>query len=287
MAHPASADAPPVQDIESILCAFHYYRWDLDKDFLGGLILALGGYRALTQTASQADIIMHTRTFYFAHVRGQTVPYGVYRAWLRSQFLSGQQPRIWEWTLLESLCAHRDKLAATHAGVSTGAAGAPPPPPPSQPQQQAAAAAAQKETWMRQLLNAAGPLDVVDVTFTIADSAAAPDWMKAAPKSELYVDRAMAADGDDEGDPDPAQVPYPERFAAIIKAVQSGEPVEGIEQIPDIVARNPTTKPVGSMERPRKPWEKVQPAKVGTLEQGQHGLDVPLDQSFPHQDETG
>lgn len=256
MAEVTCSEAPPVQDSESILSAFHNYRWDLDKDFLvrkyslclisaylclntkpltllctkGGLVLALGGYHALAQTTSQADIIMHTRTFYFARIKGLTVPYAAYRAWLRSQFLSGQQPRIWEWTLLESLCAHRDKLAAARAGASQA-------PPPSQ--SQAAAAAQQKEAWMRQLLNVSGPLDD-DINGTTATTyAAAPDWMKTAPKSELYIDRPTTADGEE--DQDPAQVPYPELFAAIVKAVQSGEPVEGIEQIPDIIARNPVS----------------------------------------------
>ncbi|KAF3765865.1 hypothetical protein M406DRAFT_242511, partial [Cryphonectria parasitica EP155] len=211
-------------DGESTLRSFHDYRWDLDKDFLGGLVLALGGHHALAMKASQADIIMHSRIFYFARISGLTVAYATYRAWLREQYLAGQQPRIWEQLL----------------GSETGAGAA-------------------------------------------HEDPSAPDWMRAAPKGELYVERPSAANEDDE---ESDHVPYPEKFAAIIQAVQSGEPVEGIIQIPDVVARNPTTTPFGSMQRPRKPWEKDQPVADGTSEARGHGLEGALDQSFPEQEET-
>lgn len=68
------------------------------------------------------------------------------------------------------------------------------------------------------------------------DDSSAPAWMAAAPKSELYVERRIAANGDDGSSP-----AYPELFAQIIKAIQTGEPVEGIVEIPDIVARNPVS----------------------------------------------
>lgn len=243
MANASASEPWPAQNGDSMFRAFHDYRWDLDKDFLvsrrnppsqlavihshtsqlkGGLVLALGGYHALAQTASQADIIMHSRIFYFARIRGVTVPYGAYREWLRNQYVSGQQPRIWEWTLLEALCGHRDRLASRTASAAPGGG------------QAVEVAAAEKETWMRQLLDAGA------VNGGAHDDPSAPDWMRAAPKSELCVDRPVAAD-DEEGEP--GQVPYPEKFAAIIKAVQSGEPVEGIVQIPDIVARNPVNLP--------------------------------------------
>lgn len=67
---------------------------------------------------------------------------------------------------------------------------------------------------------------------------AGPAWMAAAPIGELYVDKhTIATDDNSLG-----QVPYPEQFAAIIKAVQSGEQIEGIVEIPDIVTRNPVRR---------------------------------------------
>lgn len=220
---------------------------------------------------------MHSRIFYYARIRGVTIPYTPYRAWLRTQ-LSAQQPppRIWEWDLLQAMCNHRDRIA-----------GGPPADEATQ-----AAAAAEKDAWLARLLDDGG-------------DAAKPAWMAAAPRVELYVDRD--ANGGDGGE----QVPYPERFAAIIKAVQTGQPVEGIVEVPDIVARNPvslsapaglvlssrpqgpmltsgqTTAPFGKLKRPRKPWEKDQHATDGVADAERAvGWDGnPLDESFPDPDE--
>lgn len=180
-------------------------------------MLALGGYRALSQTVSQADIIMHSRIFYYARIRGVTIPYSPYRDWLRAQLAkSPEATRLWEWDLLQALCNHRDRIAGA----------------PSDQAHATATATAEKETWIRQLLDGRPP--------AAADGhdhdTSKPAWMAAAPSSELYVDRQEST-GDEAGAN--GQVPYPERFAAIIKAVQTGEPVEGIVEIPDIVARNP------------------------------------------------
>lgn len=184
----------------------------------GGLVLALGGYHALAQTASQADIIMHSRLFYYARVRGVTVSYAGYRQWLRIQYLAHPDTtRIWEWHLLRAICNHRDRLVAASNPSSTTA------------QADEAAAAEQKE-WMRDLLQTGPP------PAHTPSSAVTPAWMAAAPRGDLYVDRQITADTDNVSS---EQVPYPEQFAAIIKAVQSGKQIEGIVEIPDTVARNP------------------------------------------------
>lgn len=262
----ASASASPQGD-DYVFRSFQEYRWDLDKDFLGGLVLALGGYHALAQTASQADIVMHSRIFYFARISGTTIPYAGYRDWLRAGYLAGHQPRLWEWDLLEALCNHRDRLAST--GDAAG---------------RRDEAAAEKARWVRALLDAdaaprarSGSVDGGAGAGGADEST--PSWMAAAPKSQLYVDRTLAASDSDGDESSPA---YPERFAAIIKAVQTGEPVEGIVEIPDIVARNPTTTPFGSMARPPKPWEKARPEGGTELTAGgEHGLVAQVDQKFP------
>ncbi|ROW12891.1 hypothetical protein VPNG_04711 [Cytospora leucostoma] len=235
MAEPSSEDVPaPVQDPDAAYQAFHEYRWDLDKDFLGGLVLALGGYHALAQTASQADIVMHSRIFYYARISGITIPYTGYRQWLVGfhqaqaqasyQQQQEQQPQVWEWDLLEALCNHRDRLTSAQ---------------PSSVAQRRDEAAAEKARWMRELLSISAPHGQPDGHGAGGEAsngqhASTPGWMAAAPKGELYVDRRVAASDDDASSP-----AYPERFAQIIRAVQTGEPVEGIVEIPDIVARNP------------------------------------------------
>ncbi|KAK7747983.1 hypothetical protein SLS53_001235 [Cytospora paraplurivora] len=229
MAEPSSEDVPaPVQDPDAAYQAFHEYRWDLDKDFLGGLVLALGGYHSLAQTAPQADIVMHSRIFYYARISGITIPYTGYRQWLVGVHqVSQEQPRVWEWDLLEALCDHRDRLTSAQ---------------PSSVAQRRDEAAAEKARWMRELLSVSAPgaqpghLDAGDGVSN-GRHVSTPGWMAAAPKGELYVDRRVAANDDDASSP-----AYPERFAQIIRAVQTGEPVEGIVEIPDIVARNPSLR---------------------------------------------
>ncbi|KUI74022.1 hypothetical protein VM1G_09284 [Cytospora mali] len=270
MAEPSSADIPAsVEDPVATYQAFHEYRWDLDKDFLGGLVLALGGYHALAQTASQADIVMHSRIFYYGRISGITVPYAGYRQWLRECHQVGQQPRIWEWDLLEALCSHRDKLTSAHS---------------SSVAQRREGAAAEKARWMREFLTVLTPQAQPDPNMgseaSDGKNVSTPAWMAAAPKSELYVDRRIAANDDDGSSP-----AYPERFAQIIRAVQTGEPVEGIVEIPDLVARNPTTTPIGKMARPLKPWEKAHPGVGIAPDDGGNGLEVHLDPVFPDQEE--
>lgn len=269
MAEPILPDpSASAQSNDAAFEAFHQHRWDLDKDFLvghltfsltywlphwphvptryrtlplsylqeeerkekltdhkkGGLVLALGGYHALSRTASQADIVMHSRIFYYARVRGgASIPHAPYRAWLRRQLLAGRNPRIWEWDLLTALCDHRDRLASASQADDRA--------------RLAADAVVEKEVWLRELLGADVGAGAAAGEERSA-AAATPAWMAAAPRGELYVSRGAGAGGE-EGTGEGGQVPYPEQFAAIIKAVQSGESIEGIVEIPDVVARNP------------------------------------------------
>ncbi|KAJ4423421.1 hypothetical protein N0V82_001894 [Gnomoniopsis sp. IMI 355080] len=236
----------------------------------GGLVLALGGYRALSQTASQADIIMHSRIFYYARIRGVTILYTPYRNWLRAQVADApDSTRIWEWELLQALCNHRDRIAGSSSDEAR------------------ASAAVEKDAWVRQLLGEELPAptnghDDDDVDGGDDDSSK-PAWMAAAPRAELYVDRPESADDENGAE---GQVPYPKKFADIIKAVQSGEPIDGIVDIPDIVARNPTTTPFGKLDRPRKPWEKDESMSGAAVEE-RSGLEGNLlDPSFPDPEET-
>lgn len=221
----------------------------------GGLVLALGGHRALSQTASQADIIMHSRIFYYARIRGVTIPYTPYRDWLRAQFAAApESTRIWEWELLQALCDHRDRIAGGGTSLDDEAR---------------ARAAAEKDSWLRQLLLDEGSLAASNGHHHDDEEAdsSKPAWMAAAPRAELYVDRPENTD--DDQDAVEGQVPYPKKFADIIKAVQTGEPIEGVVDIPDIVARNPVSiilspadmathtlkiKPAGTVQYNRKKW---------------------------------
>jgi hypothetical protein len=70
-----------------------------------------------------------------------------------------------------------------------------------------------------------------------ATSASALDWQKAAPKTDLYIDRkAAAAQSSSEDQPN-----YPMGFAEMIKLIQEGKPVPGIRQIPNTIIRNPVS----------------------------------------------
>lgn len=158
---------------------------------------------------------MHSRIFYYTHINSIEIPYTGYKEWLRAH----QEAKIWEWDLLDALCTHRDK-SATSSNSSTPI--------------DKDSAVAEKQQWMQDLFSShhdmTNPSGSADSTTTLA-------WMAAAPKSDLYVDRDMIANNNDGS----AQVPYPEQFAKIIQAVQSGEQIEGIIEIPDIVARNPVS----------------------------------------------
>ncbi|KAJ4254876.1 hypothetical protein NW762_009674 [Fusarium torreyae] len=106
-----------------------------------------------------------------------------------------------------------------------------------------------------------------------ASSAPVFDWQKAAPKTDLYVDRKAAAAQSGTQD----QPNYPMGFAEMIKLLQEGKPVPGIRQIPNTIVRDPAVKPVGARAVPRKPWEKEVAADAPTLPD----LPKALDTEFP------
>ncbi|GKU00001.1 hypothetical protein FLAG1_03085 [Fusarium langsethiae] len=108
---------------------------------------------------------------------------------------------------------------------------------------------------------------------TTSTSTSALDWQKAAPKTDLYIDRkAATAQSGSEDQPN-----YPMGFAEMIKLIQEGKPVPGIRQIPNTIVRDPAVKPVGARAVPRKPWEKEVSLEASAL------ADLPkaLDTEFP------
>jgi len=81
------------------------------------------------------------------------------------------------------------------------------------------------------------PFDGYDGTAVLRDRPAAPAWQHSAPLAELRIkrdgaDALQASDGT--GD-----APSSERFAAVAAAIQSGQPLEGVRQIPDKVEQPP------------------------------------------------
>ncbi|KAF5655000.1 hypothetical protein F25303_964 [Fusarium sp. NRRL 25303] len=99
------------------------------------------------------------------------------------------------------------------------------------------------------------------------------DWQKAAPKTDLYIDRKTAAAQSGSQD----QPSYPMGFAEMIKLIQEGKPVPGIRQIPNTVVRDPAVKPVGARAVPRKPWERDTTVDMPALPD----LPKALDTEFP------
>ncbi|KAF5537407.1 hypothetical protein FNAPI_11426 [Fusarium napiforme] len=99
------------------------------------------------------------------------------------------------------------------------------------------------------------------------------DWQKAAPKTDLYIDRKTAAAQSGSQD----QPSYPMGFAEMIQLIQEGKPVPGIRQIPNTVVRDPAVKPVGARAVPRKPWEKDTTVDMPALPD----LPKALDTEFP------
>ncbi|KAF5604578.1 hypothetical protein FPCIR_788 [Fusarium pseudocircinatum] len=105
------------------------------------------------------------------------------------------------------------------------------------------------------------------------------DWQKAAPKTDLYIDRkAAAAQSGSQHQPS-----YPMGFAEMIQLIQEGKPVPGIRQIPNTVVRDPTVKPVGARAVPRKPWEKDITVDMPALPD----LPKALDTEFPPVQDDG
>ncbi|EWG43425.1 hypothetical protein FVEG_04901 [Fusarium verticillioides 7600] len=109
----------------------------------------------------------------------------------------------------------------------------------------------------------------------VADASPVPalEWQKAAPKTDLYIDRKAAAAQSGSQD----QPSYPMGFAEMIQLIQEGKPVPGIRQIPNTVVRDPTVKPIGARAVPRKPWEKDTAVDMPALPD----LPKALDTEFP------
>ncbi|KAF5693236.1 hypothetical protein FDENT_2167 [Fusarium denticulatum] len=105
------------------------------------------------------------------------------------------------------------------------------------------------------------------------------DWQKAAPKTDLYIDRKTAAAQSGSQD----QPSYPMGFAEMIQLIQEGKPVPGIRQIPNTVVRDPAVKPVGARAVPRKPWERDTTVDMPALPD----LPKALDTEFPPVQDDG
>jgi hypothetical protein len=72
---------------------------------------------------------------------------------------------------------------------------------------------------------------------SIGEQPAAPAWQHTAPLTELRIKRDIEVTpeaGNGTGD-----APSSERFAAVAAAIQSGQPLEGVRQIPDTVEQPP------------------------------------------------
>lgn len=67
---------------------------------------------------------------------------------------------------------------------------------------------------------------------TVSQATSVLDWQKAAPMTDLYVDRSAAAAAGE-------QPAYPMAFAEMIKLLQEGKEVPGIRQIPNTIVRDP------------------------------------------------
>ena len=85
------------------------------------------------------------------------------------------------------------------------------------------------------------PFEGFDGNLDGLNGPAAPEWQNAAPVAELRVKRgpeeapsASIGTGD---------APSSEKFAAVAAAIQSGQPLEGVRQIPDTVEQPPVCFP--------------------------------------------
>lgn len=60
-----------------------------------------------------------------------------------------------------------------------------------------------------------------------------PAWQVAAPKADLFVDKAARDSGEGPS--------YPGRFAELIRCIKEGLPVPGVQEIPDTILRDPVS----------------------------------------------
>ncbi|KAL4894646.1 hypothetical protein BDV59DRAFT_175879 [Aspergillus ambiguus] len=82
-------------------------------------------------------------------------------------------------------------------------------------------------------------------------------WMKSNPESQMIENAGnfpTQAQSSTTNTPSTQEPAYPSSFAHIVELITTGQPIPGIQQIPDTVLEGqdtPSTKP-----RRRKPWEK-------------------------------
>jgi hypothetical protein len=119
----------------------------------------------------------------------------------------------------------------------------------------------------------------------LKSSSSFPSWQVHAPKADLGVKADDATSHAGAGVGEDADAPYPEHFRAIIEAVTTGKPVEGIKEIPNTVVRLPGISPVGKMQAPKKPWERNQPAQEEEVQAAALPKDC-LDREFPPVEEA-
>ncbi|KAH8178077.1 hypothetical protein LIA77_03159 [Sarocladium implicatum] len=103
------------------------------------------------------------------------------------------------------------------------------------------------------------PPDVLPQEHRPASPAPLP-WQQAAPKADLFVDKSAQKAPESAGAAGGEEPAYPMAFAEMIRLLQEGKPIPGIREIPNTIAREPTTKPASGRLAPRKPWERAAPA---------------------------
>lgn len=75
----------------------------------------------------------------------------------------------------------------------------------------------------------------------MTNASTVPSWQVHAPKADLRVKADDTPDHGTAGAGTDGDAPYPENFKAVIEAVTTGKPVEGIKEIPNTVVRLPVS----------------------------------------------
>ncbi|KAG6025725.1 hypothetical protein E4U41_001463 [Claviceps citrina] len=225
-----------LQDTDSIFHAFDAYPWTKDRTFLSGLSAILGP-PSKPPVGSPVDMAIHARIFYYAQRIGVHVDFATYTAWL------ARNPHH----------AAPQVLPDEYLASSSSSSSSP------------------NNTTPNSNSNPTATATATATTTTTTDSLL--PWQQAAPKADLYIDRRAAEPPADGANGQPS---YPMAFADMLKLLQEGEEIPGIRQIPNIVARDSSIKPVGVRAAPRKPWERDNNQQAPDL-----GLPKALDTEFP------
>lgn len=152
------------------------------------------------------------------------------------------------------------------------------------------------------------PFEDYDASEARSDRPTAPAWQHTAPRTELRIKRdqpGVPQDGQGTGD-----APSSARFAAVAAAIQSGQPLEGVREIPDRVEQPPVclawtlpppwplgfrsgpdagpqgVTPMGTRAAPRKPWETDTGDAVGSTGIAFDSY-AQMDETFPKAEEDG